>query len=68
VTREEAQKVLDACPNAEWRLIFALTHFGGLRIPSELMQLRWGDIDWERGRMTVRSPKTADGKGVRLNY
>ena len=68
VTREVAQKVLDACPNAEWRLIFALARFGGLRIPSELMQLRWGDIDWERGRMTVRSPKTEhhEGKSSRV--
>ena len=23
VTREEAQKVLDACPDAQWRLLFA---------------------------------------------
>jgi integrase len=25
--------------------------------------LRWGDIDWERGRMTVRSPKTEQYEG-----
>ncbi|MHC4501429.1 MAG: tyrosine-type recombinase/integrase, partial [Planctomycetota bacterium] len=59
VTRAEAQKVLDACPDRQWRLLFALSRYGGLRCPSEHLALRWGDVDWERGRMLVRSPKTA---------
>ncbi len=58
ITREEARKVLDACPSAQWRLLFALSRFGGLRCPSEHLGLRWGDIDWERDRITVHSPKT----------
>jgi len=58
VTCEEAEKVLDSCPDAQWRLIFALSRYGGLRCPSEHLALRWGDIDWERGRMVVTSPKT----------
>jgi integrase len=58
VTQEEAQKVLDACPDAQWRLIFALSRYGGLRCPSEHLKLKWGDIDWEGKRMTVHSPKT----------
>lgn len=68
VTREEAGKVLDACPNAEWRLIFALSRYGGLRCPSEHMALRWGDINWEHNRMLVRSVKTEhhEGKDVRM--
>jgi len=58
IGRELAQKVIDACPDAEWRLLFALARFGGLRVPSEPLALRWGDVDWEAGRLTVRSPKT----------
>jgi len=58
VTRNDAQRVLDACPDAQWRLIFALSRFGGLRCPSEHMGLRWEDVDWEQSRVTVRSPKT----------
>ena len=54
VTREEADKVLEACPNAQWRLLFALSRYGGLRCPSEHLALRWGDVDWDRGRLTVR--------------
>ena len=63
VTRDVAGKVLDACPDTEWRLIFALARYGGLRSPSELLALRWGDIDWERSRFTVRSAKTEHHEG-----
>jgi len=58
ITREEAACILEACPDSQWRLIFALSRFGGLRCPSEHMALRWEDVDWERSRLTVRSPKT----------
>jgi integrase len=57
VTREIAAKVLDACPDAEWRLIFALSRFGGLRCPSELLNLEWSDVHWDKDRFRVRSPK-----------
>lgn len=56
--RDEIAKVLDACPNAEWRGIVALSPFGGLRCPSEHLRLRWEDIHWDQDRMTVHSPKT----------
>ena len=59
VTRDDAAKVLNACPDAQWKLLFALSRFGGLRCPSEHLELRWGDVDWDRERITVRSPKTA---------
>ena len=63
VTHEEAQQVLDACPDAQWRLIFALGRYGGLRCPSEHLGLRWGDVDWERSRITIHSPKTEHHQG-----
>jgi len=63
VTRQETQQVLEACPDSQWRLLFALSRFGGLRCPSEHLGLRWGDVDWERGRLTVHSPKTAHHPG-----
>ena len=40
VTHQEAAAVLAACPDAEWRLIFALCRYGGLRCPSEVLALR----------------------------
>jgi integrase len=68
VSREEATKVLTACPDAEWRLLFALARFGGLRVPSEVLLLRWSDIDWAGNRFTVTSPKTEhhEGGGSRI--
>ena len=63
VSHEEAEKVLGACPDGQWRLIFALSRYGGLRCPSEHLALRWGDVDWENKRFTVRSPKTEHNPG-----
>jgi integrase len=65
ITRAVAAKVLAALPDAQWRLLFALSRFGGFRRPSEHFALRWGDVNWELGRLTVRSPKTEhhEGKG-----
>jgi len=68
VRAEEAQAVLDACPDARWRLAFALCRYGGLRCPSEVTRLAWVDVNWERGRFTVHSTKTerhAD-QGIRV--
>ena len=63
VTREMADKVLKACPDIQWRLLFALSRYGGLRCPSEHMALRWGDVDFEHGRIRVPSPKTEHHAG-----
>ncbi len=63
VSREETAKILDAAPDAQWRLIIALSRYGGLRCPSEHLALTWGDVDWAGGKLTVRSPKTARHAG-----
>jgi integrase len=65
ISMEEYTKLLDACPNQEWRSILALARIGGLRCPSELKQLRWADIDWTQNRFTVHSPKTERHEGHR---
>ena len=62
VTGDMAAKILDAC-TGEWKLIFALLRFGGLRCPSELMGLRWNDVLWGQDRIIVHSPKTAHHPG-----
>jgi len=63
VTRDMAGKVLDACPDTQWRLLFALSRYGGLRCPSEHLAMTWGDVDWEHGRIRVRSSKTEHHEG-----
>jgi integrase len=68
VTLETTQKVIDACPDAEWRLLVALARYGGLRTPSESLTLELANVDWEKGRITVNSPKTEHlpGKDSRM--
>jgi integrase len=67
IDRATIQAVIDAVPSAEWRLLIALSRFLGLRVPSEPFALRWSDVDWERGRLRVTSPKTAHhGKPFRV--
>ncbi|ODA33129.1 tyrosine-type recombinase/integrase [Planctopirus hydrillae] len=58
IDRTTIERVIAACPDAEWRLLVSLARFGGLRIPSEAVGLRWSDIDWERDRIRISSPKT----------
>ena len=68
VTREMAERILATCPDAEWRLIFALMRFGGLRCPSEVLTLEWSEVNWEMDRFLIHSIKTehVEGKDTRL--
>jgi len=68
VSRSLAEQVVASCPTDEWRLIFALCRYGGLRCPTEILALRWNDVDWRREQFTVTCIKTAryDGRGTRI--
>jgi integrase len=63
ISMEEYARLLEACPDQEWRTILALARIGGLRCPSELKGLRWSDINWSGNRFLVRSPKTERHEG-----
>ncbi len=63
VKREDVDRILAACPDAQWRLIVALARYGGLRCPSEVFAVRPADIDWSKKRMTVWSCKTEHNPG-----
>jgi len=55
----DLERVLGVCTSHEWRLIFGLARLAGLRCPSEIVGLTWGDaVDFDAGRLTVISPKT----------
>ena len=68
ITPEMMQAVLAECSSDQWRCILILCRYAGLRCPSELIGLTWGDVNWERKLLTVRSPKTAgyEGHEVRI--
>lgn len=63
----DADRLLDAA-NPTWRTIVALARFAGLRCPTEVLLLKWVDVDFAAGRMTVPSPKTEhrEGRASRL--
>ncbi len=63
ISQADAGKLLEACPSLDWRLIVALSRYGGLRCPSEVLSLRLTDIDWAAGRILVTSPKTEHHPG-----
>lgn len=63
ITSEETARMLAVCPNHHWRAIVALARYGGLRCPSEVLSVRWQDIDWENERIVVQSPKTEHHPG-----
>jgi len=58
VSREVAEKLIEAAPSLQWRVIIALSRWGGVRTPSEHLAVTWDDIDWVRERFLVRSTKT----------
>ncbi len=68
VSQEDMQKILDACPDIQTRAFVAIARYAGLRCNSEISQLKWSDINWERKSLTVRSPKTEGkaGHAVRI--
>jgi len=67
VPREHILEVIGDCPSAQWRLLFALARFAGLRIPSDLVNLKIEDVNWEKGFIWIQSEKTRHyaHKGIR---
>ncbi len=58
ITQQEALRLIEAAPNVDWRVMIALSRFGGLRCPSEVLSLKWEGFDFDRMRFRVDSPKT----------
>lgn len=50
--------MLKTCPDQDWRMIFALTRYAGMRCPSEVTALKWNDVLWDRSRLRIDSSKT----------
>jgi integrase len=47
VPAEDIERVIAACPDNDWRLVFALSRYAGIRFPSEAKDLKWSDVAWE---------------------
>lgn len=57
VLPEWTKPILDACPDVEWKVIFAMARYAGVRVPSELQNFTWGDILWDQDRIRIRDAK-----------
>ena len=62
LSREEVRRILDATRTVRERLLLMLAYGGGLRV-SEVVHLRWSDLDRERGLIRVDQ-----GKGKKDRY
>ncbi|MEM6853029.1 MAG: tyrosine-type recombinase/integrase [Planctomycetota bacterium] len=63
IDADDCRRIMEYLPTAELRLAFAMGRWGGLRINSELIGMRWEHIDIHRERITVLSPKTEHHEG-----
>lgn len=52
----------------EWKLLFGLARYAGLRTPSESHQLTWADVEFEEGRLRVRCTKTEHHVGRNVRF
>ena len=67
VTLEMTEKIIQACPDAEWRLLVSLWRLAGLR-KMEVFNLTWDDVLWDQGKMRVHASKTAHHEGKDIRY
>ena len=58
LTKDEIARLIDACPKDFKPLAIAMVYTGARK--SELTALRWGDIDFERGKITLVRPKVGN--------
>lgn len=58
VNAETSAKLLKSLPSMSWKCIFVLSRFCGMRSPSEVLSLKWSDVDFARGRIRIDSSKT----------
>ena len=61
------KKVIKACPTPEWAMLFQLCRNVPIRMPSEIQDFTWDDINWDKNQMLIHSPKTRKlGRSARL--
>ena len=57
VDLDETNRLLDACPNNDWRMLLALCRFAGLR-QGEALALKWNNVRWDENCLRVWATKT----------
>ena len=63
IPRETVDLLLEQCTNPEFRLLILFARYLGVRVPSEIVPLTWGDVDWDKMQIVISSPKTKRHRG-----
>lgn len=68
VPMEVFETILTHTQEKEFRAILALCRIAAVRCPSEIVTLRWRDVQWEKRQLRITSPKTEgyEGKDHRI--
>jgi hypothetical protein len=64
VDREWVDQMV-AIADRDWRILLTLARYGGIRLPSEVVRLRWRDVDFKEGEgsILIHSVKTEHHEG-----
>lgn len=54
VSRDQLNKIMEACPSHDWKMLFALCRLAGLR-RGEALALRWEDVDFSGNKLRINS-------------
>lgn len=66
ISIEDVDKMMAVATDDHWRLIVALSRYGGLRVVSETASLEWEDVDWVRDCITLwKAARTSTKKKLR---
>ena len=63
IDRATVDALLAECATLEQRLLLLFARYMGVRVPSEIVPLRWVDVNWAAMQVTITSPKTKRHKG-----
>ncbi len=58
---QEAKRFLEEAAYSRWQALFSLLITTGMR-PGEALGLKWEDIDFHKGRVSIRRTMTRDGR------
>lgn len=58
VSDREIEALLATVEDPEWRLVIVMARYCGLRIPSELVGLRWEHVDWDTEQIRIVQAKS----------
>ncbi len=66
LSKEETARMIESTKNLKHKLALTLLYYGGLRL-SEVINLRWADIDFERALIHIKAAKGGKDRVVFLH-